>query len=106
MPLASRRLTDEEKVRLGTEIQRRVGVKTSRDELLARFTTMRVGGPADLFTIARNLFELRALVRFARARELPLFLLGRGSDLVISDRELAGLCCRSGRTGRASTDGA
>ena len=91
MPLASRRLTDEEKVRLGTEIQRRVGVKTSRDEPLARFTTMRVGGPADLFTIARNLFELRALVRFARGRELPLFLLGRGSDLVISDRGIGGL---------------
>ena len=33
----------------GTDIQRRIGVKTSRDEPLARFTTMRVGGPADLF---------------------------------------------------------
>ena len=29
---------------LGTDIQRRLGVKTSRDEPLARFTTMRVGG--------------------------------------------------------------
>ena len=36
-------------IALGSEIQRRVGVKTSRDEPLARFTTMRVGGPADLF---------------------------------------------------------
>ncbi len=78
-------------VAVGAEIQRRVGVKTSRDEPLARFTTMRVGGPADLFATVHNLFELRALVRFARAREIPHVVLGRGSDLVISDRGIRGL---------------
>ena len=45
---------------LGTEIQRRVGVKTSRDEPLARFTTMRVGGLADLFVVAHNAAPARA----------------------------------------------
>jgi UDP-N-acetylmuramate dehydrogenase len=78
-------------VALGTEIQRRIGVKTSRDEPLARFTTMRVGGPADLYAVAHNVFELRALVRFARARALPLLVLGRGSNVVISDRGVRGL---------------
>jgi UDP-N-acetylmuramate dehydrogenase len=58
---------------------------------LARFTTMRVGGPADLFAEVRNLFELRAIVRFTRAREIPLMLIGRGSDLVISDAGVGGL---------------
>jgi UDP-N-acetylmuramate dehydrogenase len=76
---------------LGSDIQRRIGVKTSRHEPLARFSTMRVGGPADLFAEVRNLFELRAIVRFARTRELPFFLLGRGSDLVISDAGVRGL---------------
>jgi UDP-N-acetylmuramate dehydrogenase len=88
---AARRLTDAEAQALGTDIQRRIGVKTSRQEPLARFTTMRVGGPADLFATAYNLFELRGLVRFARARSLPVFLLGRGSDLVISDAGIGGL---------------
>jgi UDP-N-acetylmuramate dehydrogenase len=78
-------------VAIGTEIQRRIGVKTSRDEPLARFTTMRVGGPADLFATAHNAFELRALVRFARTRELPHLVLGRGSDLVIADAGVRGL---------------
>jgi UDP-N-acetylmuramate dehydrogenase len=76
---------------LGTEIQRRIGAKTSRDEPLARFTTMRVGGPADLFVTAHNRMELRALIRFARAREVPHVVLGRGSDVVISDRGIRGL---------------
>jgi UDP-N-acetylmuramate dehydrogenase len=78
-------------IAIGSEIQRRVGVKTSRDEPLARFTTMRVGGPADLFATVHNLFELRALVRFARSRAIPHLILGRGSDLVISDRGVRGL---------------
>jgi len=78
-------------VAVGSDIQRRVGVKTSRDEPLARFTTMRVGGPADLFATVHNLFELRALVRYARARGIPHMVLGRGSDLVISDRGVRGL---------------
>ena len=78
-------------IALGTDIQRRIGVKTSRDEPLGRFTTMRVGGPADLFATAHNAFELRALVRFARSRGLPHLVLGRGSDIVIADAGVRGL---------------
>jgi UDP-N-acetylmuramate dehydrogenase len=78
-------------IAIGTDIQRRIGVKTSRDEPLARFTTTRVGGPADLFATVHNIFELRQLVRFARAREFPHLVLGRGSDTVISDRGVRGL---------------
>jgi UDP-N-acetylmuramate dehydrogenase len=78
-------------VALGTEIQRRIGVKTSRSEPLARFTTMRVGGPADLFAVAHNAFELRALVKLARSRGIPHLILGRGSDLVIADAGVRGL---------------
>ena len=76
---------------VGTAIQRRIGVKTSRDEPLARFTTMRVGGPADLFATVHNVHELRAIVRFARSRGIPLTLLGRGSDVVIADAGIRGL---------------
>jgi len=78
-------------IRLGTEIQRRIGVKTSRDEPLARFTTMRVGGPADLFAEVHNAFELRGIVRLARGRGAPYFVMGRGSDLVVSDAGIRGL---------------
>ena len=88
----------------GTDIQRRIGVKTSRDEPLARFTTMRVGGPADLFATAHNAHELRALVRFARTRDLPHLILGRGSDLVIADAGVRGLVIQVRAEG-SRTDG-
>jgi UDP-N-acetylmuramate dehydrogenase len=78
-------------VAVAADLARRVGVRALLGEPLARHTTMRVGGPADLFVTARNGFELKGLVRFARARALPLFLLGRGSDLVVSDDGIRGL---------------
>jgi UDP-N-acetylmuramate dehydrogenase len=78
-------------IAIGTAIQRRIGVKTSRDEPLGRFTTMRVGGPADLFATVHNVHELRAILRFARSRQIPYTLLGRGSNVVIADGGIRGL---------------
>jgi UDP-N-acetylenolpyruvoylglucosamine reductase len=83
--------SDLDLVALSGDIARRVGVKAERNAPLGKLTTMRVGGPADLLATAHNTFELRALIRFARARELPLTLLGRGSNVVISDRGVRGL---------------
>jgi UDP-N-acetylmuramate dehydrogenase len=94
-------------IAIGTAIQRRIGVKTSRDEPLARFTTMRVGGPADLFATVHNVHELRAVVRFARSRDIPLTLLGRGSDVVIADAGIRGLVVQNRAEGsRIDGDGA
>ena len=89
--MTNARLSHDEQLKIGGDIQRRLGIKTVRNESLARFTTMRVGGPADLFAEVRNLFELRGIARFARSRGIPLFLIGRGSDLVISDAGIAGI---------------
>jgi UDP-N-acetylmuramate dehydrogenase len=70
---------------VGAEIARRIGVRAERDAPLAKLTTMRVGGAADLLAVAHNAFELRGLVRFARAREIPYLVLGRGSNVIVSD---------------------
>lgn len=78
-------------VALSGDIARRVGVKAERAAPLAKLSTMRVGGPADLLVTAHNGFELRALIRFARSRSIPLTLIGRGSNIVISDRGIRGL---------------
>ncbi|GIW20380.1 MAG: UDP-N-acetylenolpyruvoylglucosamine reductase [Chloroflexota bacterium] len=76
---------------VAAEIGRRIGVKVVRNQPLARLTTLRVGGPADLYVVARNAFELRALVRFARSRDIPHVLLGRGSNVVVADAGIRGL---------------
>ena len=91
--------------RAGTEIQRRLGIRTSRDEPLARFTTMRVGGPADLYAAPVNAFELRAIVRLARGRDLPHTILGRGSNVVVSDAGVRGLLIHVRAQGFEIADG-
>lgn len=78
-------------VSIAAELARRLGVRADRDVPMAKHTTMRVGGPADLFAVAHNAFELRGLIRFARTRGLPHTILGRGSDVVVSDRGIRGL---------------
>jgi UDP-N-acetylmuramate dehydrogenase len=73
------------------ELARRAGVRLRRDEPLAGHSTMRVGGPADLLATARDGATLVALVRGARAAGIPLLVLGRGSDVVVSDAGFRGL---------------
>lgn len=73
------------------ELGRKAGVRLRRAEPLADHTTMRVGGPADLMATARDVATLTVLVRGARAAGIPLLVLGRGSDVVVSDAGFRGL---------------
>ncbi|MCB0161123.1 MAG: FAD-binding protein, partial [Caldilineaceae bacterium] len=67
------------------------GVDVKRDVALAPYTTMKVGGPADYFATATDMPQLMKLVRWARRMELPYFILGGGSNVLISDRGMRGL---------------
>jgi UDP-N-acetylmuramate dehydrogenase len=58
---------------------------------LAPLTTLKVGGPARYFAEASTLSEVQEALGFAAARRLPLFVLGGGSNLVISDAGWPGL---------------
>ena len=58
---------------------------------LAPLTTFRIGGPARFFVEARSIADVEEAVRFARARDLPLFVLGGGSNLVVADAGWPGL---------------
>jgi UDP-N-acetylmuramate dehydrogenase len=73
------------------EITRDLGIRPRRNEPMAGHTTMRVGGPADLLAVARDVPALVAFARFARANGLSLLLLGRGSDVVVADAGIRGL---------------
>ncbi len=58
---------------------------------LQEFTTWRVGGPAEWFAEPADGAQLVALARWARERDLPLRIIGAGSNLLIADRGLPGL---------------
>lgn len=58
---------------------------------LAPRTTLQVGGPARYFAEAASPAEVREGVEWARSRQLPLFVLGGGSNLVVADGGFSGL---------------
>ena len=58
---------------------------------LAPLTTLNVGGPARYFTEPKSVAEVAEAVNFARSRDLPLFVLGGGSNLVVADAGWPGL---------------
>jgi UDP-N-acetylmuramate dehydrogenase len=61
---------------------------------LAPLTTIRIGGPAKYFVEARDVSEVQEAVTFARSRDLPLFVLGGGSNVVVADAGWPGLALK------------
>ena len=61
------------------------------DEPLARRTTLRVGGPADLLVEPANEPDLARTLSEARRASVPWRILGRGSNLLVRDRGVRGL---------------
>lgn len=80
------------------------GVELVRDRPLGPLTTLRVGGPAQRFVEAADRDALLAALRLARDAGVPAFVLGNGSDLVVSDRGIGGLVVRN-RAKAVSVDG-
>jgi len=62
-----------------------------RAEPLARHTTLRVGGPADVFVEPASETDLAAVVQVCAQHHQPLFILGRGSNLLVRDGGVRGV---------------
>lgn len=66
---------------------------------LAPFSTLRIGGPAEYFCEAKTREELIGAAAWARQKQLPIKILGNGSNTLISDAGVKGLVIRN-LTGR------
>src|SRR3989344_571669 len=78
---------------------------------LKQFTSLKIGGPADLFYKAQNTKELVLALKYAKKYGIPFFILGGGTNLLISDRGFRGIVIKNetaeiklkGLTGRRLT---
>jgi UDP-N-acetylmuramate dehydrogenase len=70
---------------------------------LAAYTTFQIGGPARWFAEATSEDDIAAGIAFATERKLPLFILGGGSNLLVSDAGFSGLVLRIALEGIVST---
>lgn len=68
------------------------GIKRARvAEPMARHTSWRIGGPADVFCTVETEQELRAAVDVAKCHDLPWLVLGGGNNILVSDGGIEGL---------------
>lgn len=61
------------------------------DEPMAKHTSFKIGGPADLFLEPRTYEELLACLQMVHKNDLPYFLLGGGTNILVSDRGIRGV---------------
>ncbi len=78
---------------LADDLARRVSPATllRRNEPLAKRTTLRVGGPAEIYVEPASEADLAEVVKFCAARDVKIFMLGRGSNLLIRDGGIRGV---------------
>jgi len=65
------------------------GIK--QNVLLSKYTTFKIGGPAEYFCIAKNQKEIINAIKKAKELNLPFFILGGGSNILVSDKGYKGL---------------
>lgn len=80
---------------LGERLRAAIGEGLREQEPLKHHTTFRIGGPADWFVAARTPEQMVAALRAAHENDLPCFLLGGGSNLLVSDEGFRGLVVRN-----------
>lgn len=73
------------------------------DELMARHTTLRIGGPADLYLTCETVGDLAEATRILAAHEVPWVVVGKGSNLLVSDEGYRGAVLTLGREFKTHT---
>ena len=67
-----------------------LGCPCRAQESMSRHTTFQIGGPADRFITVETPAQLKGLVKVLKEQELPYLLLGKGSNLLVSDKGIRG----------------
>ncbi len=73
-----------------SDIQKNLRGTIAVDEPMAKYTWMKVGGPADFYIEPADKEDLLAIVRYFRQQRFPWMMLGRGSNVLVSDEGIRG----------------
>ncbi len=83
--------------RLRAALAERFGTRPRFDEPMSRHTSFKIGGPADAWIELETAPELADLFAVAGELSVPVFVLGSGTNVLVSDRGVRGIVLRLGR---------
>jgi len=76
------------------------------DEPMAKHTTLKVGGPADVMVVPESIDDIKNTLRFARENNIPVLVIGNGSKLLVLDGGIRGIVLKLGsRFANVSVEG-
>ncbi|MFH1239048.1 MAG: UDP-N-acetylmuramate dehydrogenase [bacterium] len=64
------------------------------NEPMSKHTSFCIGGEAEIFIEIQKLTQLRKIVKYAKTKDIPLFILGRGTNLLVKDKGIRGIILR------------
>lgn len=66
-------------------------INYTENEPMKRHTTFKIGGNADLFVVPQNTQQLKITIDYCKANNIPLTVIGKGSNLLVSDAGIEGV---------------
>lgn len=57
-----------------------------KEELMSKHTTLKIGGPADIFVKVETVDELKYVVKKCKDTNIPITIIGNGSNVLVKDR--------------------
>lgn len=75
------------------------------NEPMMKHTSFRAGGTAEWFVIPETVEELKAVLAMCRKADIPWYVVGNGSNLLVSDKGFAGVIISTGKFDRLEVDG-
>ena len=77
------------------QLQQKLGGSVKKHEPLGKYTTLKIGGPADYFFDAKTTDALAQAIMAGRGLNLPIFILGGGTNILIGDRGIRGFVIKN-----------
>ncbi|MEG1501262.1 MAG: FAD-binding protein, partial [Clostridiales bacterium] len=81
---------------LGKKLQSLVREPVLFNEPMRKHTTWKIGGPADYFLCPSSIDELRNVLLLCQEENIPFFVMGNGSNILVGDNGILGLVIKMG----------
>lgn len=81
------------------------GLNVFENESMKKHTTFRIGGCTDYFLVPEDISELSLAVKICRNNNIPYFILGNGSNILVSDKGIEGAVISTEKLNKIELDG-
>jgi len=72
-------------------IRKEISGTVLKDEMLKEHTSIRIGGPAEIFAVPEGYPDMKWLIRFLKSKRIKYFIIGKGTNIIFSDNGYKGV---------------